>query len=63
MPLEESHAQHQQWDFSVSNNNPLEFSMQTRLGILVVFVVVSLLCLGYVFTVVVEKEKQEQKDK
>ena len=62
MPLEESHAQHKLWDFT-SDNNPLEFSMQTRLGIFVVFVVVSLLCLGYDFAVVVEKEKQEQKNK
>jgi hypothetical protein len=63
MPLEESHVQHKLWDFQAAGDNPLELSMQTKLWVFLVFILVSFLCLGYVFWIVVEKEKQEQKDK
>jgi hypothetical protein len=69
MPLEEALAQHKIWDYQQhassnnNNNNPLELSLQYKLWLFLVFVLVSFLCLGYVFWIVMEKEKKEQKNK
>jgi hypothetical protein len=67
MPLEEAHAQHKIWDYqqkaSNHNDNPLELSLPSKLWLFLVFVLVSFLCLGYVFWIVMEKEKKEQKNK
>eukprot|EP00539_Tryblionella_compressa_P010755 CAMPEP_0178793078 /NCGR_PEP_ID=MMETSP0745-20121128/8876_1 /TAXON_ID=913974 /ORGANISM="Nitzschia punctata, Strain CCMP561" /LENGTH=67 /DNA_ID=CAMNT_0020451331 /DNA_START=121 /DNA_END=324 /DNA_ORIENTATION=+ len=67
MPLEDMHAQHSIWeahhDHYFDENNPLNLSVRTKVWLFVIFVAVSFLCLGYVFWIVVEKERKEQKDK
>ena len=60
MPLEESYAHHHVWS---ADENPLELPIQSKLWLLVGFVLVSFLCIGYVFWVVTEKERTEQKNK
>jgi hypothetical protein len=64
MPLEESHVQHKILDsMSSDENSPLLLSLETKLGLFVVFILVSFMCLGYVFWIVMEKEREEQKRK
>ena len=57
MPVD---AQHNLWS---ADDNPLELPLQTKMWLLVVFIVVSLLCIGYVFGIVKEEDRKEQKNK
>jgi hypothetical protein len=68
MPLEDMHSQHRIWDAHHNTNdlhtsNPFALPTPYRIGIFVVFVIISFTCLGYIFWIVVEKERKEQKIK
>jgi hypothetical protein len=68
MPLEEMRVQHSIWEAHYQRDhsdhrNPLELSTESRMWLLVVFVLVSFACMGYVLWIVMEREKREQKKK
>jgi hypothetical protein len=60
MPFHEAKV-HNLWD--AHYDNTLELSAKKRLWLLVVFVAGSFLALGYVYWLVIQKEKEERKNK
>ena len=60
MPFEEMNFQNHEWS---THHNPLEVTNQTRIWLLVVFFVVSFICIGYVFWIAADKDRKEQKNK
>jgi len=58
MTLEDMHGQHQFW-----SAHPPELSLENKLWMLAIIVGGSFVCIGYVLWIVVEKEREEQKNK
>jgi len=52
------HGQHQFW-----SAHPPELSLENKLWMLAIIVGGSFVCIGYVLWIVVEKEREEQKNK
>ena len=50
------------WEYHGSDSIP-EFNLKGKLWLIVLFFLVSFLCIGYVFIAVIEKEKEERKNK
>jgi flagellar basal body-associated protein FliL len=61
MALDDMHTQHQFW--SKHGDQVPEISLEGKMWLLVALVVGTFACLGYVFWLVIEKEKKEQKNK
>ena len=62
MPLDELQDQHHIWNHR-QHAPPELLSIEGRLWVLIMFLIVSVLCVAYVFWIVVQKERKEQKTK